>query len=451
MSEAAAALGRRDADRWLAEAVIEIVPSGRGRRCCNGRARHHPPAEPVPGRPGSAGCTSSASAARACPGSPASCWPAASRCPAATRPSRPLLDELGTLGARVHVGHAPGNLGASAPDTLVVSSAIRADNPELAEARRRGLRVLHRAAALASLMSGRRVIAVDRHARQDDHHVDDHHRAARNRGRPRLRRSAASSPPPASARPTARAGLRGGGGRERRVVPHATRPTSRSSPTSRPTTWTTTATGRRTGRRSARSSAGRTGRAAVTCADDPGATELARRARDLARVRTYGTSPDADYRRHRRDRPRGMETTFLVTAGHGPFGLRSSPETASVVPGQHNALNAAAAFAVAVELGIEPARAAAALARLPRRAARRLEPKGEAGGVRVLDSYAHHPTELAADLRAAREIVERRRPGTGHRRLPAAPVQQDPHLRGRVRRRARAGGRGRGARRLRGA
>jgi UDP-N-acetylmuramate--alanine ligase len=74
------------------------------------------------------------------------------------------------------------------------------------------------------------------------------------------------------------------------------------------------------------------------------------------------------------------------------------------VPGRHNALNAAAAFAAAVELGIEPARAAGAFASF-RGAARRLEPKGEAGGVQVLDTYAHHPTELAADLRAAREIT----------------------------------------------
>ena len=82
----------------------------------------------------------------------------------------------------------------------------------------------------------------------------------------------------------------------------------------------------------------------------------------------------------------------------------------SWVPGHHNALNAAAAFAAAVELGVEPAQAAAALASY-RGAARRLEPKGEAGGVRVLDTYAHHPTELAADLRAAREIDPR--PGGG--------------------------------------
>ena len=72
-----------------------------------------------------------------------------------------LLDELLALGADVHVGHAADNLGAlGSGDTLVLSTAIRQDNPELAEAARRGMRVLHRANALASVMAGRRVIAV---------------------------------------------------------------------------------------------------------------------------------------------------------------------------------------------------------------------------------------------------------------------------------------------------
>ena len=56
------------------------------------------------------------------------------------------------------VGHAAGNLGDA--DTVVVSTAIRPDNPELVEAQRRGLRVLHRAAALASVMLGHQGIAV---------------------------------------------------------------------------------------------------------------------------------------------------------------------------------------------------------------------------------------------------------------------------------------------------
>src|SRR5215470_17017729 len=68
------------------------------------------------------------------------------------------LDELAALGAQVCVGHSPSHL--ESADTLVHSTAIRQDNPELVAARRRGMRVLHRAAALASVMLGRRSVAV---------------------------------------------------------------------------------------------------------------------------------------------------------------------------------------------------------------------------------------------------------------------------------------------------
>jgi UDP-N-acetylmuramate--alanine ligase len=141
----------------------------------------------------------------------------------------------------------------------------------------------------------------------------------------------------------------------------------------------------------------------VTCADDPGTTELAATARALGlRVRTYGESADADYRVSG-VAATGMQTDFTVTASEDPFGIIETFLTVGV-PGRHNALNAAAAFATVVELGTGPERAAAAL-RAYRGAARRMEPKGEAAGVRVLDTYAHHPTELTADLRAARDLA----------------------------------------------
>ncbi len=69
-----------------------------------------------------------------------------------------LLDELAVLGADIRVGHDAANVAAA--QTLVVSTAIRPDNPELVAARQAGLRVLHRAAALASVMLGRRAVAV---------------------------------------------------------------------------------------------------------------------------------------------------------------------------------------------------------------------------------------------------------------------------------------------------
>jgi UDP-N-acetylmuramate--alanine ligase len=71
------------------------------------------------------------------------------------------------------------------------------------------------------------------------------------------------------------------------------------------------------------------------------------------------------------------------------------------VPGDHNRRNAAAAIAALELVGVSPADAKAALREFTG-AGRRLEPKGEAGGVTVVDSYAHHPAELAADLAAIR-------------------------------------------------
>lgn len=74
------------------------------------------------------------------------------------------------------------------------------------------------------------------------------------------------------------------------------------------------------------------------------------------------------------------------------------------VPGEHNRRNAAAALAALELAGVPRPEAEAAIVEF-RGAGRRLEPKGEAGGVAVLDSYAHHPAELAADLAAVREMA----------------------------------------------
>ncbi len=74
------------------------------------------------------------------------------------------------------------------------------------------------------------------------------------------------------------------------------------------------------------------------------------------------------------------------------------------VPGEHNRSNAAAALAALELAGVSRADAEAAIVDF-RGAGRRLEPKGEVGGVAVVDSYAHHPAELAADLAALRETA----------------------------------------------
>jgi UDP-N-acetylmuramate--alanine ligase len=111
------------------------------------------------------------------------------------------------------------------------------------------------------------------------------------------------------------------------------------------------------------------------------------------------------------------------------FGWRGL-EVVLSVPGQHNAVNAAGALTACALAGADPARAAAALASF-QGARRRLERLGEtAGGVAVYDDYAHHPTEVAAAIAAARTL--------GCRRVMAV---FQPHLFSRTRALAREFGR----------
>ena len=104
------------------------------------------------------------------------------------------------------------------------------------------------------------------------------------------------------------------------------------------------------------------------------------------------------------------------------------------LPGEHMALNSAAALLTGLELGLPAEGLVDGLARFGG-VHRRFELKGVAAGVRVFDDYAHHPTEVTAQLRAARAVAGDRPAGGG---LPAAPVQPDPGVRRRIRRRRSA-------------
>jgi UDP-N-acetylmuramate--alanine ligase len=94
-------------------------------------------------------------------------------------------------------------------------------------------------------------------------------------------------------------------------------------------------------------------------------------------------------------------TATVVLPGHRSVVLRLS------VPGEHMILNAAAALAAGVELGVDPQELAAGLASFTG-VRRRFELKGVARGVTVYDDYAHHPTEVAAQIHAARGILPSR-------------------------------------------
>ena len=316
--------------------------------------------------------------------------------------SSPQLGQLAALGADVRVGQAAANLAGA--DTLVVSSAIREDNPELAEARRAGIRILHRAAALASVMLGRQGIAI----------TGTHGKTTTTSMITTVLRSCGAEPSYVIGGILAETGLGAEQGSGRAFVVEADESDASFlmlSPAAAVVTsveadhldnYGSLAEIAAAFAAFARQIAD--GGLLVACADDPGARALAdaSRGRPL-RVLSYGESADADYRLSG-VASRGMATRLTVT-GAGRARLRGREDAFEIaVPGRHNALNAAAAFAIAVELGYPPGQVARGLAAY-RGASRRMEPKGEADGVRVLDSYAHHPTELAADLTAARDVA----------------------------------------------
>jgi len=137
----------------------------------------------------------------------------------------------------------------------------------------------------------------------------------------------------------------------------------------------------------------------IACADDGELASL------LPRIRwtpfTYGSGENCDLRVVQEEAdPSGMRLRFW---SHGDeLGTCQVP-----LFGNHNALNAAAAVATGLELGLEFERVANALACFAG-VGRRLEQKGEFDGVLVVDDYGHHPTELRVTLSALRKSFERR-------------------------------------------
>jgi UDP-N-acetylmuramate--alanine ligase len=126
----------------------------------------------------------------------------------------------------------------------------------------------------------------------------------------------------------------------------------------------------------------------LVCADDARAAVMAVGGRRV----TYGFAEGADYR---------------WDGGRVWRGGEPLAELRPAVPGRHNVQNATAALAMAAELGVEPAEAAAALATFPG-ARRRMEWLGTWHGAALYDDYGHHPTEVRAILEAARELDHRR-------------------------------------------
>jgi UDP-N-acetylmuramate--alanine ligase len=132
----------------------------------------------------------------------------------------------------------------------------------------------------------------------------------------------------------------------------------------------------------------------VVCLDDPGAAALAA---VVPGVTTYGTSLGAAYFIERAELSSGGTTRFDVSARGRPLGTFEVP-----VPGLHNVRNAVAALATAAEIGVAPGIAREALAAYTG-VGRRFERRGSRDGVTYVDDYAHLPSEVRATLAAARQ------------------------------------------------
>ncbi|MCL2467532.1 MAG: UDP-N-acetylmuramate--L-alanine ligase [Micrococcales bacterium] len=308
----------------------------------------------------------------------------------------PGLEALRAAGVDVRVGHDASAVAGA--DTVVVSSAVRETNPELAAARAQGLTVLHRSQALAALMAGRVTVAV-----------------AGAHGKTTTSAMVAVGLLHAGADPSFAIGG---------VVHDSTGPLGGARDGSGPFVaeadesdgsflayapqvavvtnvepdhldhyGTTEAF-----EQAFVDFADRVTDTLVVCADDPGAVRLAAAARRPGlTITTYGTTA-ADVIVGPAE-PVGTGWCTVVT---GPDGVPR--QVGLPAPGDHNALDAAAAWAAVCAVGVDPDVAAEALGQF-RGTGRRFEDRGTAGGVRVVDDYAHHPTEVAALARAARAVA----------------------------------------------
>ncbi|WP_027588003.1 UDP-N-acetylmuramate--L-alanine ligase [Acidipropionibacterium thoenii] len=306
------------------------------------------------------------------------------------------LRSLSEAGVRTWVGHDPSHLDGAR--TVVVSSAIRPDNPELVEARRRGLRIWHRSAGLAALMLNHDGVSV----------CGTHGKTTTTAMIATALTHAGADPSYVVGSPLAATGTSAHLGHGTAFVVEADE--SDGSFLQYPSqivvvtnveadhldNWgTPQAYFEGFLRMASRAQV----RYVVANIDDPGSGELAHRLQDSGHVQvvTYGEATGADVRLSELDLE-GTEVSATLTAG------RTEGRLQLQVPGRHNLANAAAAYAVGNLLGIGSQELLAGLASFAG-TLRRFQLIGVRNGIRIFDDYAHHPTEIRATLGAARRAA----------------------------------------------
>src|SRR5436190_7402684 len=143
---------------------------------------------------------------------------------------------------------------------------------------------------------------------------------------------------------------------------------------------------------------------AVMCTDHPIVQRLVGRVEDR-RIITYGENPQADVRLSGLDHAEGRSRFSVAFRNRAGETVHTISDLVLPMPGRHNALNATSAVAVAHELGIPDDAIRKALAGFGG-VKRRFTRAGEWNGVAIIDDYGHHPVEIAAVLKAARESTK---------------------------------------------
>ena len=311
------------------------------------------------------------------------------------------LSALEPLGANVYVGHdGQKMLAQGQPDVVVVSTAIPDSNPEIVTAKELGIPVLHRSAALADLVAGYVGVSVS----------GCHGKTTTTSMMTVVLQYAGVDPSFVIGSEMNESGSNAHQGSGQHFVVEADE--SDGTFLALPTTaaivtniepdhlnyWKTFEALEQAYIDFMIQPQQRDG-LTVTCGDDPGVAKvLAKVKASGARIITYGTEVGNDAVVHLLPNQSAgcLFTIDYNGETYGPIQL--------AVPGRHNALNATAAFITAFELGIDVQKAIEGLQAYTG-AHRRFEYRGESSGVRVFDDIAHHPTEVDAVLRAARNVV----------------------------------------------
>jgi UDP-N-acetylmuramate--alanine ligase len=328
----------------------------------------------------------------------------------------PVIDALIAAGATVRIGQAPENL--DGVDTVVATTGVRPDNVELVEATRRGLRIVHRATALASLMVGRTAVLV----------AGTHGKTTTTSMLAVALDVLGLDPSYAIGGEIGASGISGRAGGGEVFVAEADESDGTFRHYEPDIAVVTNVELDHADYFASLADVHKAfvsfvdrlkpGGLLVVCADDPGAVAVGRAARDSGiRVVWYGEADRVD---HQAVDYRIIEVELAAGAGsaavagdpasrpgHARFGVEARGRTHRLelgIPGAHNVANATAALAVLDELGVDLTLAPAALAAFGG-ARRRMEFKGSAAGVRVYDDYMHHPTEIAATLAAFRALA----------------------------------------------